>query len=105
MVCVMCNVQGDVMCNVQGDVMCNVQGDVSRYFVVASNVLSSTIGRPIAVPCSVVTINLIGRPIAVPCSVVTINLTAVSHLFQYKTLLAVLTSSQRSAMWLCPPRI
>ena len=70
-------------------VMCNVQGDVSRYFVVASNVLSSTIGRPIVVPCSVVTINL----------------TAVSHLFQYKTLLAVLTSSQRSAMWLCPPRI
>jgi hypothetical protein len=78
---VMRKVQGVVMRKVQGVVMRKVQGDIMKHFVIASSV------------CSV-----IGRPIAVPSSVITIILTVVLHWFQYKTLLAVFTSSQRSAV-------
>ena len=62
-----------VMPKVQGDVMPKVQDDVIEYLVIASNAICS----------------IIGRPIAVPCTVGTINFTAVWQWFSYRPLLAV----------------
>ena len=70
-------------------VMRKVQGDVIKYIVIVSNAICS----------------IIGKPTVVPCSVITINLNVLLQLFKCKLLLAVLTSSQRSAVLLSPTRI